>query len=218
MIRVQIVVEGSTEEAVLKALLVAPLAERGVFLSPMRVLRGGGARGGGSSWQPWEKHLLHLLKQDASPDVRVGTFLDLYRVPKDVPGFDATKLGGARADGILAAMRTRVSDDRFLPYLQLHEIEALLFTDLSALTQVEPDVFPTKGVAALAAAVAGVPPEAINDRYETAPSRRLKASFPAFDKVEHGSAAAARIGLAAIRNACPRFDHWVSTLEALSAT
>jgi hypothetical protein len=46
----------------------------------------------------------------------------------------------------------------------------------------------------------------------------LKASFPAFDKVEHGTAAAARIGLAAIRNACPRFDHWVSTLEALRAT
>lgn len=37
-----------------------------------------------------------------------------------------------------------------------------------------------------------------------------------YDKVLHGSLIAKRIGLAAIRAKCPRFDAWVRRLEALA--
>lgn len=53
MARVLAVVEGGSEEQLLKRLVAPHLAERDVFLTPMKVLRGKGARGGGSSWQPW---------------------------------------------------------------------------------------------------------------------------------------------------------------------
>jgi hypothetical protein len=213
--RLQVVVEGATEEALLKAVLVPHLAERGVYATPMRVLRGGGARGGGSSWQPWERHLRGLLKQDSSRSLRVTTLLDLYAIPGDTPGFDENLRGARRADRILRAMAERLDDDRFVPYVQVHEVEALLFVDLDALTRVDPDVFEQERIAQLAASVAPLTPEEINDRYETAPSRRIQGQFPAFDKVAHVASAAALTGLARIRAGCPRFDAWVTQLESL---
>ncbi|RVU45924.1 DUF4276 family protein [Lujinxingia sediminis] len=58
-------------------------------------------------------------------------------------------------------------------------------------------------------------PEDINDSPQTAPSKRLAVHYPPYDKVLHGSIAALDIGLPVIRDACPLFDGWLSTLEAL---
>jgi hypothetical protein len=43
----------------------------------------------------------------------------------------------------------------------------------------------------------------------------MKKIFPAYDKKLHGPEIIELAGLAAIRHECPRFDAWVSRLEAL---
>ena len=57
----------------------------------------------------------------------------------------------------------------------------------------------------------------MNEGEATAPSKRILAAMPGFDKVDHGVAAAEAIGLQALRAKCPRFDEWITTLEALGA-
>ncbi len=60
-------------------------------------------------------------------------------------------------------------------------------------------------------------PEDINDSPTTAPSKRIKAVAPAYDKLLHGVAAASEIGLARMRSECPHFAEWIVFIEAWAA-
>jgi hypothetical protein len=143
--------------------------------------------------------------------------LDLYRIPTDTPGFTPPDgQGEGRAEAMLRAIRTQFNDDsRLLPYIQVHEFEALLYSDLSALTRVEPTLFPANQVRDLVSAVAHLAPEAVNEGEASAPSKRILASMPGFDKVDHGVPALEAIGLGNLRAKCPRFHAWIQMLEAL---
>jgi len=209
--RLYLVVEGATEEQFGRRVLAPHFAEGGIDVRPMQVRRGGGARGGGRSWQPWERHLVVLMREQRGPDVRVSMMLDLYRVPRDTPGFDATLSGPRLADRILPALAERLADHRFMPYLQVHEFEALVFAALEHLSLVTADPRPRLALAAEASAFAS--PEAIDDGPETAPSRRLRRHLAGYDKVAHGPDVAAAGGLAVLRARCPRFGAWVERLE-----
>lgn len=218
MTTVYVVVEGETEEAFLNQLVAPHLAERGVWLTPMRVLRGGGARGGGSHWAPWHRHLTGLLRQHKNRDVRVSTMLDLYQIPRDIPGW--TPLGSqpslARADGIIEAVRHAIGDARLRPYVQVHEFEALLFADLATVEAevaglIEPAIF-----ARLRREVTDIEPEAIDDGLQTAPSKRLLRCIPGYRKRVHGPSVAAAIGLPRLRARCPRFGAWLDWLDSLA--
>ena len=67
-----------------------------------------------------------------------------------------------------------------------------------------------------AAAQAYATPEDINDSPHTAPSKRLLAAMPGYQKPFHGPLIACEIGLDAMRRACPHFHAWLQKLEALS--
>ena len=87
-----------------------------------------------------------------------------------------------------------MGDSRFLPYIQLHEFEALLYCDLSQLQQRIADS--ERAFAALAAEVRGMEPEEIDEGATTAPSKRIINHVPIYDrlKVRVGAPAAAAIG------------------------
>lgn len=216
MTTVYVVVEGETEEAFLNQLVVPHLAARGVWLHPMRVLRGGGARGGGSRWQPWRDHITRLLHQRRGRDVRVSTMLDLYQIPRDVPGWTAPGTGAseARADTLIEAMRQALDDDRFQPYISVHEFEALLYADLDAVEAAALGLTNPAAWAELRRAVADLAPEAVDDGPETAPSKRLLRAIPSWRKRVQGPSIAAAIGLPRLRERCPRFGRWLEWLEA----
>jgi hypothetical protein len=57
-------------------------------------------------------------------------------------------------------------------------------------------------------------PEHINDSPETAPSKRIEALIPSYQKPLFGNLAALEIGLDPIRHACPHFREWLDRLEA----
>ncbi len=111
--------------------------------------------------------------------------------------------------------RVRALDERkVIPYVQRHEFEGLLFSDVGAFGN-QSD-FPATCVEALQVVRDQfTTPEDVNDGSETAPSKRIRHVIPRYNKVVHGPALAAAIGLADIRAACPRFDDWIARLESL---
>lgn len=104
---------------------------------------------------------------------------------------------------------------RVIPYVQMHEFEALLFADVarfSILIEVsDPIIQRLREILDEFKS-----PEEIDDSPLTAPSKRIKALVPRYRKVVDGPDLAQEIGLPAIRDACPRFDGWVRRLEGLN--
>ncbi len=109
----------------------------------------------------------------------------------------------------------------FIPYVQLHEFEALAFAGVEELTSV---------VAPLSRRSAGSiekkfktvldeagHPEAINDGYETCPSRRITSVVNAYNKRVHGPIITSRIGLDVLREECDHFASWIDRLEELGS-
>ena len=224
--RVYLVVEGQTEERFANALLVPHLASVGVWLYPFivttsRERRTGRKTGrGGGTWNVWRKDLTQLLRSKPGTDVRVTTLFDLYHLPRDFP--DLEQLAQiqdtrTRADKLCATMAGELGDDRLLPYLQVHEFEAFLFTDLQHLRDLLDDPTDIAALEKLAASVGEQAPEDIDDGDDTAPSRRLIGHLgSSYQKTVHGPLVTESIGLPGIRAACPRFDAWVSSLESLA--
>ena len=96
-----------------------------------------------------------------------------------------------------------------IPYIQLHEFEALLFSsDVGFKKELSP-----KEAGKLSKIVEDYPnPEEINSSPEGAPSKRILAVVSYYDKVFHGNLIAGAIGIKVILERCPRFRAWVERL------
>ena len=100
---------------------------------------------------------------------------------------------------------------RFVPYVAMHEFEALLFSDPKAFASglYAPGLeVPFRGILEQCGE-----PEAINDSPHGAPSKRIAALMPSYEKPLFGNAAALQVGLEAMRRCCPNFAAWVVALE-----
>jgi len=100
---------------------------------------------------------------------------------------------------------------RFLPYIQMHEFEALLFSDSSTLPDVLQDPNAENSIEEIRDEFAT--PEEINDSSTTAPSKRLEVLFASYQKTLHGPLAAKRIGIAPMLRECPHFKEWVDSIK-----
>jgi hypothetical protein len=224
MTRLIVVVEGQTEEPFVKDVLVGHLANHGVFASVTIVgkvvaqERDHSGRGGGSFGHWFDDIQRTLGDPRKGHDLRVTTLFDLYGLPTDFPEIE--KHHGEpdtrrRCELLEQAMAEKVNDRRFIPYIQLHEFEALVLAALPSLRDlldVEDDL---RGLDNLVREVGGLPPEEVNDGENTAPSKRLLRHVPGYSKTLHGPLATYDAGLATLRNACPRFGAWIERLEQL---
>ena len=105
---------------------------------------------------------------------------------------------------------------RVIPYVQQHEFESLLFSDVDAFAAVLPGVS-NEVVPTLRHIRSQFPsPEDINDNPATAPSKRIAGAVPEYRKVVHGPLIAGETGLDTIRRECRRFNAWMERLEALA--
>lgn len=219
MKRVHVLVEGQTEEAFVGRSLRPHFEPLGLFLNPIvlstkRVKAGGKFRGGVTRYEQVRRET-HLLLRDSAVTA-VTTMLDFYGLPDDFPGKASLPPRSCyeRVAYLEGAFRNDIDDPRFLPYLSLHEFEALL---LAAPEEIEQAVAVGPVAGSLADEVAGFPsPEEVNDGPDTHPAARIARYFPDYGKVRHGPIVAERIGLAAIRARCPHFDGWLRRLEALT--
>ena len=85
-----------------------------------------------TTYQKAKQDILTWMKEDDHAECRFTTMFDLYRLPDDFPGYEQSK---SISDPYLRVMFIErelakdIDDYRFIPYIQLHEFEALIFAD-----------------------------------------------------------------------------------------
>lgn len=220
--RVLILVEGQTEERFVKDVLGPHFYARQLFFFPTilvtkRVKDGPNFKGGVTNFAKFQNDARRLLNSAGA--ALVTTLLDYYRLPVDFPGMKSRPLHGTALERV-THVETSIaqhfdSPPNFLPFLVLHEFEALLFSSTAELPRALYGSHKQPEFAAIRASVAT--PEEINERPEYAPSKRIAAMFPAYKKTLHGPITMARIGLEQTRKECPHFNEWMNKLEAFAA-
>lgn len=223
MIRLHVTAEGQTEQRFVRKVLTPHLTKFHVFADARCVLTSKDKRmtreyrGGLVSYEKARKDILTWLKEDNHAECRFTTMFDLYALPDDFPGYaDAKKQINPyqRIQILEMAMAADIKDHRFIPYIQLHEFEALI---LAAPQQLEWEYLEHDSqIQKLVAMVDDQNPELINDGSTTAPSKRILAEIPEYDKVTAGVSVVEKIGLQTIRQQCAHFNEWITRLELLS--
>ncbi len=220
--RLNLVVEGATEERFVKDVLSAHLGARAIDTRARMVAtrRDRTHQGGGDTYKHLRRDLERWMREDRGSDVRFSTMFDLYGLPRDFPGAALAALAGdpyEKVKCIETALADDLSDRRLIAYVQLHEFEALLLSDPRCFDEQFLDHDAIARLVALSGRFAS--PELIDDGPTTAPSKRIAAEIPEFGsrKASAGPIIAAKIGLQTMRARCRHFDDWLCRLEALAA-
>lgn len=177
-------------------------------------------REGGRNFDAMQKDIARSLKQDSAHDVFFTSMIDLYALPKRFPGTEkAARYDNdpyRRVEVLEEAWAKKAGDERFIPYIQLHEYEAYLFADISKLSFFYQNTAALEKLQRIVDDVNGSP-ELIDDGQDTAPSKQITKLLPEYasEKVIVGPQAAERIGLSKIRSRCPHFAKWLGQLENL---
>lgn len=215
MVRLAVSVEGLTEFEFCRGILQPYLGAHGVhaeaiIVATKRNIRGPNSKGGDISLQRVVNEVRPLLY---SFDY-VTTLYDFYgfknREPNETP------------DALCERIRQSLHTPRnFLPYVQVYEFEALVFSNPAKVGQYLNSAKIANDMINVVTSCGGA--EKINDNTLTAPSRRLKTIFdkhkkPGYDKNFHGPLLAYAIGIDSMREACPRFNDWLTLLENMAAT
>ncbi|MDM1695920.1 DUF4276 family protein [Thiopseudomonas alkaliphila] len=220
MIRVHVICEGQTEEMFVKELLQPVFVPKGIFLLPALVGKPG-HKGGNFRFERLYADVEKRLLGDTTSFCT--TFFDYYGLPQSFPSKDA---GASQADiankadaiqqAMVLELSKKLGDDamrRFIPFVQMYEFEALLFSDPVAFAKGIDKQSLVPQLAKIAEQFET--PEHINNSPDTAPSKRIEALIPSYEKPILGSLAALEIGLNTMRNNCPLFNNWLERLEAL---
>ncbi len=214
MKRVIIICEGETEREFCKNVLATHLIQSNIFIQAPLIKR---SMGGIVRWSILKKEIETHLRE---ANVIVSTFIDYYGLYQkyDFPSWsEGEKIvnKNARLDFLEVSMNEDILASlrhRYIPYLQLHEFEGLLFNDI----QLFYDKVPKEeliGIEELKKTFADYDnPEMINNNRETAPSKRLKRIIKGYNKPLYGHYFAEAIGIDQIRAKSPRFNQWVEKI------
>ena len=168
-----------------------------------------------------KKDILNIIYEK---NVVVSMMIDFYRLPSDFPGFNdlkVTQTHQEQANLLETRIKKDLEDsqnqlfDNFIPYIQLHEFEALVFASISGIDSLfERSEMDYNG---LMNVIQQYPnPEDINNHPDTAPSVRLKKLISGYNKVLHGIDIINTVGMAELLEKCPRFKTWIESMaEAL---
>jgi len=194
-----------------KEVLSSHFSGLGLYLTPWLA----GKHGGIGRYERDKGDLLKRLKQDHR--AFCTTMVDYYGMPTSWPGRE-TAAGNPEAieQAILADISAEMGEGfnraRFIPYVQMHEFEALLFSDPKALAS-HLGLADESQVQQIRDQFAN--PEEIDDDPQTAPSKRISRLDPSYQKPYDGMLIAQRIGLDTMRAECPHFNEWITKLETL---
>ncbi len=143
----------------------------------------------------------------AQGNVIVTTLIDFYGLPESFPNFtkDSKKISNIE-NGIKDHFK---NDPNLIPYIQRHELEALMFANRDGLNSVIDDKKKMEEVDKIITTYPN--PEDINNSPETAPSKRLNGIF-GYNKVDHSDSIFQEIGMDNILAKCPRFSKWIDEI------
>lgn len=216
MIRgVYIICEGQTEEEFVNGILRPYFNSHQIYdVRPILMTTSKGHKGGDVNYDRLKFNIDKLLKSET--DILVTTFIDFFRLKSDFPKYeDALAIQNKfhKVDYLEKALADAINNPRFIPYIQLHEFESLLFAAKNGF-EFLPDVNEANLNSLLLAVDEKDNPEELNDGELTAPSKRLEQLIPGFDKNKpfYGGIIAEVNTIEAILERCLRFRAWVETL------
>ena len=216
MKRIYILVEGQTEESFVSEAMVPFYAQLGIFIQPIIVSTSQSCRGGVTSYTKIKPQIENLCKQDRK--AWVTTFFFFFFLPNNFPmksssGYNSLNNCHAKVNFLENALRQDISEQNFLPYIMLHEFEALLFVDPNKFKEWVDDESIIDSLHQIKASYSS--PEEINNSPQTAPSKRILGLIPDYNKVIQGTIIAMEIGLDEMRRQCLHFNKWLDCLENL---
>ncbi len=226
MNRVYVVVEGQTEQTFIRDVLAPDMAKKNIFLYPALIGKPG-HKGGDVRFDRAREDIGKFLAQ--GNDTFVSTMVDYFKIDSAWPGCDSIKhksntgtimsatekaklINQATHDEISKQFSANNAKDRFISYIEMHEFEALLFSDAKILaSKLQINVGKIQTILDQYDN-----PEEINTDPVYAPSKRLEKLKYGYRKVAMGKEISEAIGIRKIREMCPNFDCWISQLENLS--
>jgi hypothetical protein len=213
--RVIIIVEGDTELEFIRKTLIPYLNSKEIFSVDAFKIKH--SKGGVTKYSHLQTDILNVISET---DAIVTTLIDYYGLPANFPSHEDSLtiinvhdrlsfLENSIANDIEIALGRPVTN--LIPYLQLHEFEALCFSSFKGIednfAENEADY---KKIKALIDSVKS--PEEINNGALTAPSKRLKNLIKGYNKVVYGNIIIETIGIEHILTQCPKFKVWVETI------
>ena len=197
LIRVGILVEGTTEEIFVKKVLYAYLQPKGIDVISINL-----------NGRVNVDKIAEDLNKMANGFYKITTLVDFY----GFRGKTQYEIKASLEQRILKSVSEKIRH-KVIPYVQMYEFEAFLFSNPDVLADGlgHPEF---KGPAKKILESADNNPEKINNSKETAPSKRLEKV--GYRKTTHEPDIAGTIGIDNIRIKCPGFNGWITELEALS--
>lgn len=216
MKRLIIVCEGQTEQEFCNDILQPHFIQFGIIVQNPTIKK---TAGGIVSWESLKHQIETHFKQDTT--AFVTTLIDFYGIHAyhNYPNWLQANQSidkNIGMDLMEQGMHTDISalyQKRFIPYIQLHEFEGLLFCDINVFDNgFEKNEFLNYNYL-VQTLKENENPELINDSSVTAPSKRLLKIIKDYSKITHGCLIAQDIGITKIRAKCPRFNKWINDLE-----
>jgi len=220
MIRLNITAEGFSEERFVTDMLRPHLWNNfGISVEVRKVLtnRKLRKRGGIVGYQRFKNDVSQWFRE--CPDVYHTTLIDLYGLKNDFPGHKTTSYLQPydRVKEMERLLKEDLGFHKFIPYIQLHEYEALLFADTGIMEEWL-GLYNTLRKNCFTQIRNSTPdnnPEMINEHPDTAPSKRILSLCNSYDKVGDGILILEKIGLKKLRAECTHFNEWLTQLEHL---
>lgn len=223
-VRLHFIVEGQTEETFVNLVLRPHLARLSIVADArcVQTSRKGGVKhsGGISNYELPKRDINQWVSEDRGADARFTTMFDLYGLPSEFQERSAAARISNPYEKVKAiedALKADIDDWRFIPYIQLHEFEALILSDPACLSaQFQDNEDGIRRLVALAAQFES--PEHIDEGVDSAPSKRIIREIPEYEgrKASAGPTLAANVGLPTLRQKCVHFGEWIDRLERLA--
>lgn len=216
MKKITIICEGYSELAFCKDILEPHLKNFGVQL--FYELTNQSKDGGITKWLNIKNQIIKIHEIDG--DMAISTFFDYYGMNRSLKFLKWAEAEqeidrSVRMEILEKGMCDDIGDGiKFIPYIQLHEYEALVFSNYDAFEllydEQDADLDELRRICEQHAN-----PEEINNIKITSPSNRLLQNIYRYNKIQSGIDLITITGLEKIRSKCPRFNEWISKLESI---
>lgn len=216
MKRLVVIAEGETEESFVNNILTPYFNSLGIY-NYIQCFKTKHSNGGLSKYSYIKQDIIQTIYET---DVVVTTLFDFYRLPSDFPGYEQDNAlpHNIWVENIERQIKEDIEHekgrhfDNFIPYIQLHEFEALVFSSIAGIDALfERSEVKYRG---LQDVIDEYPnPEDINNGPNTAPSVRLQKLIPGYDKVIYGVEIIKEIGMDTVLSKCPRFNEWIEKIK-----
>lgn len=211
IIRLGMTVEGRTEELFVASVLSEHLRQFSIETSPVIIgkARNRQTKGGNVTIERLAADMAGLYWNYSA----VTSLVDYYGF-KNRKSMPVEKLEKKLMSEIKKKIGKKWNADRVIPYIQMYELEGLLFSEIEMM--INSINAPVDDVDKLKASVDCDNPEEINNNFP--PSKRIMNHLSMYNKTRHGHVVAKAIGISRICEKCPRFKKWIKDLESLQST